>query len=169
MKAKLFRMEGRGAELYELLCMDGTKKILRPKELSEFFVRFRDDSYLRGGEDGRWDETAADMSEVGGDLIAYVAEIPRTPDKQQLVVIDPGPFAVLFEPVNDEDNELIPISEYAAMYGVTREIIKVYCRDGRIPGAIKAGGNWVVARGAAYPTDTRKRAINRTVKTPQVF
>lgn len=167
MKAKLFRVEGRGTELYELLCWDGTKKILRAKELSTFFKNFRDDSYLSGGEDGRWDTTAMDMSEVGGDLIAYVVEVPREPDKQQLIVVDPGPFAALFVPENNEDNELIPISEYASMYGVTREIVKVYCRDGRIPGAIKAGGNWVVPRGAAYPTDTRRRAVNRTVKTPQ--
>lgn len=168
MKAKLLRMEGQSAELYEMLCMDGTKKILRAKELASFFKNFRDDMYLSGGEDGRWDATAMDMSEVGGDLIAYVVEIPREPDKQQLIVVDPGPFAALFVPDNNEDNELIPISEYAAMYGVTREIVKVYCRTGRIVGAIKAGGNWVVPRGAAYPTDTRCRAVNRKVKTPKL-
>lgn len=166
MKAKLFRVYGRGSELYELCCMDGTKKLLRPRDLREFFMNFRDDEYLKNGADGRWDKKAQDLSETGGDLIAYVAEIPRDPSKRHLVIADPGPFAVLFGPEDDEDSKLIPITEYAAMYGVSREMIKTYCRDGRIPGAIKAGGNWVVPRGAAYPTDTRQRAVNRTMRKP---
>ena len=162
MKAKLIRMEGKSANMYELLCMDGTKKLLKPRELADFFCRFRDDEYLSGGKDGSWMESALDMSETGGDMVAYVTS---SAGRQNLVVVDPGPFASLFEQDTDDDSKMIPISEYAKMYGVTPEIIKVYCREGRITGAYKAGRQWLVPKGAVYPTNLRMRAPNRTIKT----
>lgn len=151
---------------YELLCFDGTKKQLAQKDLISFFNNFRDDEYLSHGEDGHWDGDAMDMTDIEGETVAYVVDTPREPGRQQLVIIDPTPFVEAFQPEPDAPVEMIPITEYAAMYGVSREIIKVYCREGRLLGATKVGTNWVVPRDAIYPTDQRRRIVNRQVKEP---
>lgn len=164
MKGKLIRSRDGSKNVYELLCWDGSLKRLKTRELVDFFTRFRDDRYLSGGEDGRWDETALDLSETGGDMVAYITSAA---DRQNLVIVDPSPFLVLFKTTADTPRDYISVNEYAEMYGVSKEVVKVYCREGRIPGAYKAGQRqWLIPKEAPYPVDMRVRATRRTVKTP---
>lgn len=159
MKARLMKTENSD---YDLLCFDGTIKRLAKRDLTELFSRFKDDKYLCNGKDGRWDKEAMDMSDIAGDTIAYVVDIARDPGNKHLVIIDPTPFVNAFKPDDaGRSVNLIPISEYAAKYGVTSEIIKVYCREARIPGAVKVGKYWFVPKNSAYPTYQRKNSINR--------
>ena len=53
--------------------------------------------------------------------------------------------------------ELITAKEYARRNGRSVEQIKVYCRNGRIPGAYKHERDWVIPSSAPYPEDRRKK------------
>ena len=53
--------------------------------------------------------------------------------------------------------ELITAKEYAKKNGRSVEQIKVYCRNGRIPGAYKHERDWVIPSSAPYPEDRRKK------------
>lgn len=47
---------------------------------------------------------------------------------------------------------IIPVEDIAAKWGVTVRCIQNYCRDGRIPGAVKTSGVWMI------PEEATKRA-----------
>ena len=63
--------------------------------------------------------------------------------------------------------QLIPISEYASMYGVKAGVIAEYCKDGRLQGAVSIYGRWFVPCDALYPLDERIRTAVQRVPLPE--
>ena len=45
----------------------------------------------------------------------------------------------------------IPVEEIASKWGVTVRCVQDYCRNGRIPGAVKTSGVWMIPEDAAKP------------------
>jgi excisionase family DNA binding protein len=59
-------------------------------------------------------------------------------------------------------NELITVSEAARRLGLSRQRIGQLCKDGRIPGAVLVGRQWVIPAGAkieALPPGRPSRTI----------
>ena len=62
----------------------------------------------------------------------------------------------------------IPVEEIASKWGVTVRYVQDYCRNGRIPGAVKTSGVWMIPEDAAKPmrisggkkTETKATALN---------
>ena len=46
---------------------------------------------------------------------------------------------------------MIPVEEIATKWDVTVRCVQNYCRDGRIPGAVKTSGVWMIPEEAAKP------------------
>ena len=63
--------------------------------------------------------------------------------------------------------QLIPISEYASMYGVKAGVIAEYCKDGRLQGAVSIYGRWFVPCDALYPLDERVRTAVQRAPLPE--
>lgn len=47
--------------------------------------------------------------------------------------------------------------EAAALWGISGRMINYYCAEGRIPGAQKIGGIWIIPKDAPKPADRRKK------------
>ena len=43
--------------------------------------------------------------------------------------------------------------EAATLCGISGRMINYYCAEGRIPGAQKIGGTWIIPKDAPKPTD----------------
>lgn len=129
-----------------LLCKDGT--ICRPTRvmLAQLLSNFkRKDGYFTGGP-ARWDTEYGDMMLYPGTTVAYIS------DGMELVIRDIEPFQFL---LNGQQNpaKYISVAEFAKKHNKSIEMVKVYCRDGRIPGAIKPARNWMIPENAEYPVD----------------
>lgn len=81
-----------------------------------------------------------------GETLAYIN------DRDEFVVCDPHFFKGLFT-ISAVD--YITAQEFAERHQKTSVIIKRYCRENRIPGAIKLAGRWCVPENAKYPEDAR--------------
>ena len=55
------------------------------------------------------------------------------------------------------ETNLISSQAYGKSNGRSQEQIKVYCRNHRLPGAIRIGRDWVLPRDTRFPEDHRKR------------
>lgn len=148
MKARLIKTKGN--EL-RLLCEDGTLAACPKIVLFDFLTNFKTNKFT-GGEAGRWDTETPDMISYPGNTLAYIT------DTCQLVVYDftPFSFAVSESP---KFMEYLSTEEYAKLHNVSREIIKVYCRDGRIAGAKRIGNRWAIPETAPYPIDDVNRKL----------
>ena len=51
----------------------------------------------------------------------------------------------------------LSIREAAEKWGVSQRRINQYCTEGRIPGAVKMAGVWLVPKGAEKPADKRRK------------
>jgi len=47
------------------------------------------------------------------------------------------------------------VQEASEEWGVNRRRVLHFCEEGRIPGAFKSGGIWLIPRDAAKPSDGR--------------
>lgn len=94
----------------------------------------------------RWDLEYPDMALYPGTTLAYIA------DNDQLVVSDFTPFLRFISEETNMD-QYISSKDYAKLHGVTYEIIKLYCRQNRIPGAKKIARNWLIPKNAPYPVE----------------
>ncbi len=131
-------------------------KALKHADLIEFFGSTESpdtlDAYLRKDIDEKktkyYREEVGEITDYPGTTVAVIN------DSNKFVIDDPHPFMALFargsNPMQEEVK--IPISDYAAIHGVTAEIIKKLCRDGRIPGAVQDGRAWRVPYNAPYPS-----------------
>lgn len=50
------------------------------------------------------------------------------------------------------------IQDVAAQWGISKSLLARLCRDGRIAGAQKIKGAWMIPSDAEYPTDGMRRA-----------
>lgn len=53
-------------------------------------------------------------------------------------------------------NEYLTVKEMAECWGITSRMVTVYCKENRIPGAMKKGNLWLIPSDAEKPDDNRK-------------
>ena len=51
--------------------------------------------------------------------------------------------------------DYMTLKEASEKWGVSSRQVNYYCVDGRIPGAVKMAGVWLIPKEAAKPTDRR--------------
>jgi len=133
-----------------ILCEDGTIAKATNENCYLFLTSFSKDKVFSDGTEGRWDLETPDMASYCGTTLAYIS------DNKQLVISDFKPF-LRFTPMD----RYISSTEYAKMHGVSYELIKLFCREGRIPGAMKVARNWLIPQNAPYPVDPVRHSKRR--------
>lgn len=154
MKARIIRTD---KDKLRLLCEDGTLSTCSGSVLYNFLVNFKTTEFVDGTA-GRWDAEYPDMSIYPGKSVAHIS------DHGQLIIYDFEPFTFMISE-NPEFVEYLSTEEYAKLHNVSSEMIKVYCRKGRIAGARKVGErSWSIPETAPYPVDSvdRKPTSGRT-------
>ena len=64
--------------------------------------------------------------------------------------------------------ELMTTAEAAALWGISTRRTQILCDKGKVKGAVKMGGTWIIPRGTPKPIDGRtKEAKNAAAKSPQ--
>jgi len=53
--------------------------------------------------------------------------------------------------------DYMTLKEAAEKWGVTPRRVNYYCAAGRIPGAVKMAGVWLIPKNAENPTDRRRK------------
>ncbi len=140
MKARLIQNDN---GKLQVLCSDGTICDGTPAMLYNFLVNFKHANSF-SGDAGHWAEAYPDMSYYPGETLGLIT------DFGSLTIETFEPFMSLF--TSDADRfEYISVEEFAEKYNKSTEIIKVYCRQGRIVGAVKIAGVWMIPRDASYP------------------
>lgn len=146
MKARLIRDSNKALKL---LCEDGTIANCTDSMLYSFMMDFKRNISFKDGTEGRWDLVYPDMSMYPGETIAFILK------QKQLVINDISPFKKFL----DKDvsyRTFLSTEEYAQKYSVSSEMVKVYCRNGRLKGAKKVGRAWVIPDNAVYPVEKRQ-------------
>lgn len=108
-------------------------------------------------------ETTPDMMLYPGETLACIT------DEGQLIIYDSTPFSVLLKPIV---SNLISCYEYGKLHNVNPEYVRVLCRTGRIPGARKISGGWMIPEDAPYPISAehrRKDLIGRAGRPKGTF
>ena len=59
--------------------------------------------------------------------------------------------------------DYMTLKEAAEKWGVTPRRVNYYCAGGRIPGAVKMAGVWLIPKNAEKPTDRRSLQIKSQV------
>ena len=144
MKIRLIR---NAEQNLQLLYSDGTIAEATADVLSKLLTGFkRYEKDFSAGDAGFWNSDCFDMSDYPGETCAYLT------DNGMLVVTDDAAF----KPVTDSKTKPIgymSTADFAKQVNRSQEIIKVFCRNGRIPGAIKVANSWLVPENAEYPVD----------------
>ena len=146
-----------------LLCEDGTIEKVTDNLLFNFLTRFnREDAFFSNGSQGFWKtEYCPDMTMYPGETVAFIA------DNKTLIIQDFKPFMPLVEYVEDF-KEYISVPEFAARNDKSVEMVKVYCREGRIPGAKKVARNWLIPSDAEYPVEKSRQREGRRGPRPNM-
>ena len=124
-----------------LLCANGS--IVIPNEKNSYLTSLLSDFKLGeefSGSDGTWNKDTPDMSMYPGKTLAYIS------NNKELVINDFSPFEFLFRKI-----KYLSTEEFGKKFNKSSEIVKVYCRQGRILGAIKIGSSWFIPDSAPYP------------------
>ena len=53
--------------------------------------------------------------------------------------------------------DYMTLKEASKKWGISSRQINYYCVDGRIPGAVKMAGVWLIPKNAEKPTDRRRK------------
>lgn len=137
MKARLLQSNGS----LQLLICTGVIKIVSLSEAKEFLLSFFSPSHYEGP--GTWDYEDVSLETYAGDTIAQVE------DNGTMSVIDGETFRSI---VSYEGPKLLTAPEYGKLHGKKSAIVRRFCLQGRIPGAIQKGGYWLIPEDAPYPT-----------------
>ena len=54
--------------------------------------------------------------------------------------------------------DYLTTKEVSVLWNTTEQMVRRYCRDGRIPGAVQKEGSWYVPEGTARPTRKKQEA-----------
>lgn len=140
MKARLTK-DGEGN--LKLLCANGSISNSTITVLANFLLNHKNAQNF-SGSDGDWSSSYGDMAVYPGKTIAYVT------DDFNLVISD---FSVFESLINEtyRVTHYITLGEYAEKVDKSREIIKVLCRQGRLVGAQKMAGRWMIPKDTPYP------------------
>ncbi len=89
-----------------------------------------------------------DMAMYPGETLAIIPD-----DCSQLIIYDAEPFRILTEKTKGmiDVKKYISAVEYGKKHNRSCEIVKSFCRQGRIVGAYKANGTWMMPEDAPYP------------------
>lgn len=52
--------------------------------------------------------------------------------------------------------EYLTSSEIAKLWNISQRRVAIYCKEGRIEGAVLKGGNWLIPEESKKPQDPRK-------------
>ena len=127
---------------YQILYADGTMAMAGHRSVRTFLQEHKNAASFTG-RDGKWKSMAMDMALYDGRTCAYIS------DDGILVILDFEPFARLMDLPAEPD--YISTKEFAARYNRSSDMIKILCREGRIPGAKKVGNSWLIPENAEYP------------------
>jgi DNA adenine methylase len=56
--------------------------------------------------------------------------------------------------------EYLTTAEFAEKWGISQRRVGIYCRDGRLEGAIIKGKTWLIPADAKKPEDPRRKRRN---------
>jgi len=56
------------------------------------------------------------------------------------------------------ETEIMNVKDAAVQWGITPRRVQILCDNGRVKGAFKLGGTWIIPRGALKPIDGRTKA-----------
>ena len=56
--------------------------------------------------------------------------------------------------------DYMTLKEASEKWGISARMINYYCADGRIPGAVKMAGVWLIPKEAEKPIDRRRKSEN---------
>lgn len=148
MKTRLVRYYGK----LRLLYADGTFESADDSILKMLFVGFMGADTFGRGKAGRWDTEHKSMEDVPGKTLAWVD------DEYRLIIIE-NVFIPLVQSVVEED--YVTVQEYAVAHGLGDTRVKVLCREGRIPGAVRKGNRWFIPRSSELPKDARFSGVEK--------
>jgi predicted site-specific integrase-resolvase len=52
---------------------------------------------------------------------------------------------------------VLTTAEYAEIWKISQRRVAIYCKEGRIDGAVLKGKTWLIPEGVKKPVDPRKR------------
>ena len=132
------------------LCPDGCISDATPELLQSLLTNFQHffDKQSWPEIDNWKKDTVTDMMFYPGKTLACIT------DDDQLIVFDGSVFSVILKPVV---TGLLSCYEYGAKHDVNPEYIRALCRMGRIPGARKISGGWMIPENAPYPVSAERR------------
>ena len=133
-----------------ILHYDGTMSISTSSLLKQFLFDFSNYSSL-SGEDGKWTDITFDMSEFPGTTMAFVS------DSGQLVVNTPDIFNIAFMDTSSGTFGFLTVEEYAKKHNRSKQLIRAYAMDGRIPGVTYFGHILAIPADAPYPIEAQRR------------
>lgn len=137
MKARMLKNN----ETLQLLLCTGVIKMITFSEAKEFMLSFDDSRHYDGP--GAWDYDGISMEAYAGHTIALVD------DEGVLRVIDGETFRSI---LSYEGAKLLTVPEYAALHDKKTAIVRRFCLQGRMQGAVQKGSRWLIPEDAPYPT-----------------
>lgn len=148
------------------LCTNGTYVRANYRLMESLLYDFRSIEEFYWKHEGFWSKGEhMDITLVEGETLAYIS------DSDQLVIINSEPFRILTKGYQKElgIDKYISVTAFANKYKKSREIVKVLCREGRIPGATKdSSGTWQIPADAPYPIPLRRQRSDRAGLRKQV-
>lgn len=59
--------------------------------------------------------------------------------------------------LEDSFMNVLTTAEYAEIWKISQRRVAIYCKEGRIDGAVLKGKTWLIPEGVKKPIDPRKR------------
>lgn len=125
----------------QLLFCTGRIEIISPADARDFLLNFNDPKYYNYF--GIWDYEVS-MESYRGNTIAFVD------DEYTLHVLDAEAFRSI---LSKKEAQLLTVPEYAALHGKQSAIVRRFCLEGRIHGAIQKGTRWLIPEDSPYPIE----------------
>ena len=139
MKARLTKHN----DSLELLLCTGDVRYVSTSEANDFLLHYDDPVYYEG--DGKWDDDLVPMESYRGDTVAVVL------DSGVLQIEDPEAFRTII----GKQDRLLTVPQYAELHGKKTGIVRRFCLEGRIQGAIQRGTRWLIPESSPYPTSEK--------------
>lgn len=136
MKARLLYNQ----DITQLLLCTGKIKTVSGEEARSFLLNFDDPEHYAG--DSKWDYENLTMDSYRGTTIAFVD------DNGHLQVEDAERFRKL---LSHKETVYLTVPEFAALHGKQSAIIRRFCLQGRLNGAIQKGNGWLIPEDCPYP------------------
>ena len=149
MKLRILARETRSGTENIILCSDGFYTAASEENLKYIFSHISRPEMLHGDGDMPWELIYDTMEEYPGKTLAWID------DDCVLHITEDNPFMFLLKEKVEVEAKYLTAEEFAAREGRTPVRVRVLCREGRFPGAIKKGSSWLIPESAVYPADNR--------------